>query len=206
MFDAKLRQFIDPSLNAAGRTLAQKGVAADHITLIGLVAGLIAAICIIVEATLLALLPILASRLADGLDGAVARATEKTDFGGYLDIVSDFFFYGAIPFAFVVMNPAENAIAGAFLLLSFYINGASFLGFAVLAEKANMESSAQGEKSLYYSNGILEGGETILFFILICLLPSAFAFLAFVFGTLCFLTAFLRVFAARRIFTYKEYR
>ncbi|MEL7274379.1 MAG: hypothetical protein AAGK33_13200, partial [Pseudomonadota bacterium] len=41
---------------------------------------------------------------ADGLDGAVARATRKTDFGGYLDITCDFLFYGAIPLAFVLHN------------------------------------------------------------------------------------------------------
>ena len=148
----------------------------------------------------MALVPLLASRLADGLDGAVARATRQTDFGGYLDIAADFLFYGMIPLAFVLIDPAGNGAAGAFLLASFYVNGTTFLGFAILAEKHGHRTTAQGHKSLYYSNGILEGTETILFFVLLCLFAPYFAPLAWVFGALCFLTAALRVRAAYRIY------
>lgn len=204
MLDATARRLIDPPLNAAGRSLAARGVTADAVTLSGLVVGLLAAVMIASGWPLLAVVPLLASRIADGLDGAVARASQKTDFGGYLDIACDFLFYGAIPFAFVVMNPDANAVAGAFLLTSFYFNGTSFLGYAVLAEKRGMETSAQGVKSLYFSNGLLEGTETIVFFVLLCLFPASFATLAWIFGTLCFATATLRLFAARRVFAMKE--
>ena len=200
MLDARARQIIDPPLNALGRTLARTGISANAVTLIGLVLGLLSAVMIAQGAPLAALIPLLASRLADGLDGAIARATQKTDFGGYLDIASDFLFYGAVPVGFVVLNPTDNAIAGAVLLLSFYFNAASFLGFAILAEKRGMETSAQGSKSLYYSNGLLEGTETILFFVALCLMPWAFAPLAWVFAILCFATAALRIWAAREIF------
>lgn len=206
MLDATARKLIDPPLNAIGAALSRRGVTADGVTLAGLVLGLFAAFLIAVGWTVLALFPLLASRIADGLDGAVARATQKTDFGGYLDIACDFLFYGAIPFAFVVLDPSANAIAGAFLLMSFYFNGTSFLGYAILAEKRDMETSAQGLKSLYFSNGLLEGTETIVFFIALCLFPASFAMLAWIFGTLCFATATLRLFAARRVFTSKENR
>lgn len=200
MLDVAARRLIDPPLNQCGRFLAARGIAADVVTLVGLGLGLLAALLIGFGWTLIALMPLLLSRLADGLDGAVARATSKTDFGGYLDIAADFMFYGAIPFAFVVMNPAANAVPGAFLLLSFYVNGTSFLGFAIMAEKRGMETSHQGDKSLYFSNGLLEGTETIAFFVLLCLFPAAFGLLAWAFGLLCFVTAVLRIFAARRIF------
>ncbi|AKS47769.1 Phosphatidylglycerophosphate synthase [Octadecabacter temperatus] len=204
MLDATARKLIDPPLNALGKTLAARGVTADGVTLAGLVLGLIAALTIAVGLPFLALIPLLASRVADGLDGAVARASKTTDFGGYLDIACDFLFYGAIPFAFVVLDPSANAIAGAFLLMSFYFNGTSFLGYAILAEKRGLETSAQGVKSLYFSNGLLEGTETIVFFVLLCLFPTSFAVLAWIFGSLCFATATLRLFAARRVFTMKE--
>lgn len=200
MLDRTARRLIDPPLNAFGRGLAARGWSADGVTILGLALGLMAAALIALGAPGWALVPLLASRIADGLDGAVARATRKTDFGGYLDIVADFLFYGAIPAAFVVLDPAANGIAGAVLLCSFYVNGTSFLGFAVLAEKRRMATDAQGQKSLYYSNGLLEGTETILFFVLICLFPGAFHWLAWVFGLLCFATAALRVLAARRLF------
>ncbi len=201
MIDGRVRTLIDPPLNAFGRSLAARGATANGVTLAGLGIGLIAALMICCGLPGLAVVPLLISRIADGLDGAVARATQKTDFGGYLDIAADFLFYGMIPLAFVVMDPQTNGLAGAFLLTSFYFNGTSFLGFAILAEKHDMTTRAQGEKSLYYSNGILEGTETIVFFVLLCLLPAWFVPMAYLFGTACFATGILRIYGAHRTFS-----
>jgi phosphatidylglycerophosphate synthase len=200
MLDSTMRRLIDPPLNAAGRALARRGVTPDAVTLAGLGFGLVMAAMIAGGAGALALLPLALSRLADGLDGAVARATAKTDFGGYLDITCDFVFYGAIPLAFALRDPAANALPAAFLLATFYINGASFLGFALLAERRGLTTEAQGEKSLYYSAGLLEGTETIVFFALLCLLPQHFAPLAWVFGALCLVTTAARMLLAARVF------
>lgn len=200
MFDSRLRKLIDPPLNALGARLAALGIGANAVTLIGLGLGLAAALAVAFGQFAAGFALILLSRLADGLDGAVARATQPTVFGGYLDIVSDFAFYGAVPLGFVVFDPTANGLAGAALLLSFYINGASFLGFAILAEKRGIETRAQGIKSLYYSNGLLEGGETIVFLLVLCLLPGLFAPLAFIFGALTLVTAVLRLYGAWRLF------
>jgi len=200
MLDAAARRLIDPPLNRLGVRLARWGFTANQITLAGLALGLTAAALIAFGLPQLSVAFLLASRLADGLDGAVARATRKSDFGGYLDIACDFLFYGAVPLAFVLADPTRNGAAGAFLLTSFYFNGTSFLGFAILADRHGMETRAQGVKSLYFSNGLLEGTETILFFLMICLLPHYFTPLAWIFGTLCFLTATLRLFAAYGMF------
>ncbi|NVO29405.1 CDP-alcohol phosphatidyltransferase family protein [Donghicola sp. C2-DW-16] len=200
MFDAALRPLIDPTLNRLGRGLARAGFSANGVTLAGLALGLAAAGCIAVGLTNLGLALMLASRLADGLDGAIARATKGTDFGGYLDITCDFLFYGAIPLGFVVLDPAANGLAGAFLLTSFYFNGASFLGYAILAEKHGMQTAKRGAKSLYFTGGILEGAETIGFFALICLWPVLFAPASYVFGALCFVTAISRILLARQVF------
>lgn len=200
MLDARLRPLIDPILNRQGRALARAHVGADTVTAAGLALGLAAAALIALGAPGWALLPLLLGRLADGLDGAVARATQKTDLGGYLDIAADFLFYGAVPMGFVWLDPAVNGAAGAFLLTSFYINGATFLGYAILAERRKMETSARGAKSLYFTGGLLEGTETIAFFVLICLVPAWFVPAAWVFGTLCFVTAGSRVLLARQVF------
>lgn len=200
MLDHHIRPVIDPALNAMGRGIARTGLSANQVTLIGLALGLGAAFMIAISAPEWALLPLLASRVADGLDGAVARATQGTDFGGYLDIVADFLFYGAVPMAFVLADPAQNGAAGAFLLTSFYVNGTSFLGFAVLAEKHEMRTDARGVKSLYFTGGLLEGAETIAFFAALCLFPAYFTPMAWIFGALCFVTALSRVALARKVF------
>lgn len=200
MLDATLRRIVDPPLNRLGRALAAAGIGANAVTLAGFALGLIAAALIALGAPLAALVPLLAGRLADGLDGAVARATRPTDFGGFLDILCDFVFYGAVPLAFVLADPAANGAAGAFLIASFYANGSAFLAFAAVAERRKITTTARGVKTLYYVGGLLEGGETILFFILLCLLPDWFAALAWGFGALCFLSAAARVALAWRVF------
>lgn len=200
MLDGFMRRRLDPMLNAWGVKLAARGFRANHITLAGLAVGLTAAGMIAMGAPFgLALIPLLMGRVADGLDGAVARAGQKTDFGGYLDIVCDFLFYGAIPLAFAIRDPA-NAIAAAFLLTSFYVNGASFLAYAIFAEKYGLKTASRGEKSLFFTAGLLEGTETIVFFVVICLWPSGFIGLAYGFGVLCFITALARIALAKKTF------
>lgn len=201
MLDGMIRDVIDAPLNRGGRWLAARGASADAVTIVGLALGLAGAALVALgwSGALVALL-VLASRLADGLDGAVARAQGKSDFGGYLDIVCDFAFYGAIPLGFVLADPAGNGAAGAFLLAAFYVNGATFLGYAILAAKRGMETRSRGEKSLYFTAGLLEGTETILFFLLIVLVPSLFVPAAWVFGALCLVTASARMALAVRTF------
>jgi len=196
VLDGYARKIIDGPLNMVGKQIAKTGVTANQVTLAGLVLGLIAAISIALGNVQAGLWVLLISRLADGLDGAVARATHKTDFGGFWDIVADFFFYGAIPVAFVVLDPANNAIAGAVLLMSFYFNGGTFLGYAILAEKHKLSTQQRGSKSLYFSTGLLEGTETIAFFVALCVWPQHFAILAYLFAAACFYTAASRIWLA----------
>lgn len=193
MFDGRLRQMIDPPLDRMGHRLAAAGLTADQVTIAGFLVGMLAGLAIANQLYLLGLLLLGAGRIADGLDGAVARATTKTDRGGFLDIVLDFFFYGAIPAAFAIANPAANALPAALLLLSFYMNGSAFLGFAVMAAKRGIETEAQGQKSLYYLTGLAEGAETIAMFALACIFPAAFPWLAYLFAAICGVSALARV-------------
>ena len=200
MFDGVMRKLMDPVLTKAGTWAASQGFHANQVTLWGLALGVMAAALIGAGApTVWALAPLLANRIADGIDGALARAKGKTDFGGFLDIVADFAFYGLIPFAFALRDSA-NALPASFLLLSFYVNGASFLGFAILAEKRGLQTSVRGDKSLYFSVGIMEGAETIAVLTAMCVWPQFFAPIAWVFGALCGTTALARVLLARQVF------
>lgn len=201
MLDGRLKRQLDPVLDRIGVTLARSGITANGLTLAGLVIGVAAAAAIVAGQLWLAAALIIASRLCDGLDGAVARATTRTDFGGFLDIVLDFAFYGLIPFAFVVADPAANGLAGGLLILSFYVNGASFLAFAILAEKRGLSTQSHGKKSLYFTTGLAEAGETIAVFLAFCLWPDAFSWIATAFAIICFYTALSRLLQARAVFT-----
>ncbi len=198
MLDPWCRRIIDPPLNAAGRRLAQAGIGADAMTLAGLTIGLAAVPALAWGQYGLALGLILANRLADGLDGAIARARGPTDRGGYLDIVADFAFYGLVPFGFALADPARNALPAAFVLASFMGTASSFLAFAALAAKRGLTTAARGRKSFYHLGGLAEGTETILFLVACCLLPQWFPLLAWGFGALCWLTTLGRVAAGWR--------
>ncbi|MEP3429264.1 MAG: CDP-alcohol phosphatidyltransferase family protein [Roseibium sp.] len=193
MLDARLRPLIDPPLNKAGEFLAKIGVSANAVTLVGFGLGILAAIAIACGYTMIGFVFIALNRLFDGLDGAVARATHKTDLGGYLDITLDFFFYGAIPIAFAIQNPSVNALPAAALLASFYANGSAFLAFAIMAEKRKLSTEQRGSKSLYYLGGLAEGTETIALFFLMALVPNWFPVLAWSFAAVCTVSASARV-------------
>lgn len=199
MFDARLRPLIDPPMNALGARLARAGVSADQVTWAGFALGIAGCGAIVLGWFALALALILVSRLADGLDGAVARATVKTDRGGFLDIVLDFIFYGAVPLAFAWSDPAANALAAATVLLAYFANGSAFLGYAIMAAKRGEETSAQGQKSLFYLAGLAEGFETILITCLWCLAPTWFAPLAYAYAALVAASAAARIAHAARV-------
>ena len=90
----------------------------------------------------------------------------------------DSIFYGADPLAFAVLDLEQNALPAAVLLLSYFANGTTFLTYAITVESRNIETTAQGVKSLHYMTGLAEGGETIDAIILFCLFPAYFPFIA----------------------------
>ncbi|MFZ1682139.1 MAG: CDP-alcohol phosphatidyltransferase family protein [Rhizobiaceae bacterium] len=199
MIDGWARARIDPFVRKVAALLLPTGVAANTVSWAGLAIGLSAAFAIALGAYVAGLALLLASRLADALDGEIARARGKTDFGGFLDLTLDFAFYGAIPLGFAVADP-RFALPAAALIAAFYVNGASFLGFALLAEKRGLTTDLRGDKSIYFTGGLAEAGETLIVFSLMCLAPAWFPVLAWGFAAICLLTALMRISAAQRAF------
>ena len=193
MLDRAIQQALRPVMTRAARGLVRLGVGADAISVAGFVTGMSAAGAIAFQHFLAGLALLLLSRLMDGLDGAVARATTPTDRGGFLDITLDFLFYAAIPLAFAVADPAANALPAAVLLASFIGTGSSFLAFAAVAEKQKLQSLAFPDKSFYFLGGLTEATETIAAFVAMCLWPQWFGPMAYGFAALCAITTALRI-------------
>jgi phosphatidylglycerophosphate synthase len=191
MLDARLRPLIDPPLNRGGAVLAGLGVTANGLTFTGLALGLAGAAAIAFGQIGWGLALIIANRLLDGLDGAVARVRGPSDLGGYFDIVADFAFYVSVPLGFGVLAPA-NQLPALVLVASFVLTCVSFLAFAVIAGKRGATTQAHGKKSFFYSTGLAEGTETIIVFIAMCLWPAWFGPIAYAYAALCVLTVFQR--------------
>ena len=140
----------------------------------------------------LALLLIGLNRIADGIDGALARLHGPTDRGAFLDIALDFAFYAFVPLGFALHDPAANALPAAILIASFVGTGSSFLAFAVIAARRGLTAPRFPKKGLYYLGGLTEGTETIAPFAAFCLWPASFPVLALIFAALCAVTTAMR--------------
>lgn len=193
MLDRWSLKLIKPPLQQAAKLAVDYRISANQISWAGFAIGMLALPMLALEQYSIALLLIVLNRIADGLDGAVARLTHPTEQGAYLDIVLDFIFYSAIVFGFALANPTQNALPAAALIFSFIGTGSSFLAFAILAERLKLHSMVYPNKGFYYLNGITEGTETILFFVVMCLLPAYFPVIAWLFFTLCVITTVTRV-------------
>jgi phosphatidylglycerophosphate synthase len=193
MLDRAAIAVLKPLLDIGAGVLVRRGIGADAVTLAGFGIGIAAAVAIGFSLPGWGLALLLVSRLADGLDGAVARLTRTTDRGAFLDITLDFLFYASIPLAFAIADPGANALPAAVLLAAFIGTGSSFLAFAVLAERRGLASTAFPQKGFYYLGGLTEATETLICFGLMCLWPDRFAWWAYGFSALCALTIVTRI-------------
>lgn len=200
MFDRSVSQLIAPAVQGLARHAKRLGLTANQLTLLGFLLGIFAALLIAFGAYLAGAVAILASRLLDALDGAVARLTQATDAGGFLDIALDFVFYASIPLAFAISDPARNALPAAVLLAAFIGTGSSFLAFAVMAAKRGLSNLATPNKSFYFLGGLTEASETLLCFMAMCVWPGWFIELAYGFAALCAITTVTRIWWGWRTF------
>lgn len=192
MIDARLAPLQAWILRKPAAALHRRGFRADQITLAGFALGLLGVLALAFGGYALALGLLALNRLADGIDGAVARLSTPTDRGAFLDIALDFAFYALFPLGFALADPAANALPAAILIASFIGTGSSFLAFAVIAAKRGKTAADYPSKGIYYLGGLTEGAETIAIFAAMCLFPLAFPALAYIFATACAVTTLMR--------------
>ncbi|MFP7761569.1 CDP-alcohol phosphatidyltransferase family protein [Marisediminicola sp. LYQ134] len=187
MLDAPVRRVLDPVLAGVAAAIDRPGITPDRLTVAGLVLGLGSAGAAAAGLWPLALVLWLVSRVADGLDGTLARRRRATiaatsagvvgsesgpgsatvgrasEAGGFLDIVADFVVYGATVVGVAVgVTTAFDAPWWPFLLVLFayYVNGTAFLAFSSIAERTGR--TLDDGRSLSFLGRIAEGTETIV--------------------------------------------
>ena len=199
MIDRELNRYTSGHLDRIANVLYGKGVDPNWVTLLGLALAFLCFVALSFGLFYLGLILILINRFLDGLDGSLARLGTPRKFGAFFDITSDFAFYALIPLGFAVFSPYENALPTAFLLAAFYVNGSGFLTEAIIVEKYNIKID-QSDKGFFYSSGLIEGFETICFFLFICFFPNFYANAAYIFFTVTLLTHVIRVFKSFKRF------
>ncbi len=194
MLDATVRRALEPSLDALAATLARLGVRATALTVAGWSVGVGACALVATGHWHLALVGWLLNRVLDGLDGPLARQTGSTDLGGFLDIVADFSIYGGFVVAAAVAEP-DARLACLVLLGTYYLSGTAFLALSSLLERRGEAARAEvaDGRSLLFVGGLAEGTETVLAYVLICLLPQHLELIAAIFAVAVALTALQRI-------------
>ena len=210
MFDSALRPLLDGPLARAAAVLDRPWLSPDQITIAGLALGLGSAATAAAQLWWLSLALWLLSRLADGLDGPLARLRQDrsprdgapsahSGAGGFLDITADFTVYGA-----TVVGVAIGATAGQgapwwpflLVLLAYYVNGTALLAFSSIAERTG--HTIEDGRSLSFLGGLAEGTETITVHSLWLLLPAIAWQIALVWAAVVALSAAQRIVAGYR--------
>jgi phosphatidylserine synthase len=206
VLDAAVRRVLDGPLDRAAGVLDRPWCSPDRLTTAGLVLGLGSAGAAAGRLWPLALVLWLVSRLADGLDGPLARrrqargAPGDAGAGGFYDITADFLVYGS---TVVGVGVGATAAYGASwapfvaVLLTYYVNGTAFLAFSSIAERSGR--TLDDGRSLSFLGGLAEGTETIVVHSLWLLLPFAAAPIAWVWAAVVGVGALHRLWAGYRL-------
>ncbi|RJT81077.1 CDP-alcohol phosphatidyltransferase family protein [Arthrobacter cheniae] len=222
MFDTKLRPILAPALDRAAALLDVSWISPNKLTGANLVLGMASAGLAAAQLWVPSLIAWLLCRLADGLDGPLARRrahpAQSTQThaqaqaqaharahvpdngqGGFWDICADFVVYGA-----TVIGVAVGATAGfgapwlpfLLVLFAYYINGSVFLAFSSIAEKTGR--TIEDGRSLSFLGGLAEGTETVVVHSLWLLLPFVSWQIALIWALLVSISATERIISGYR--------
>ncbi len=191
MLDAPVRRLVGPPLDAVARVLDRIGISPLAVTASGWLVGVGACVAAGTGHWWVALVLWLLNRLLDGLDGPLARRTGATDLGGFLDIVADFSIYAGFVVAVAIERP-EARIAALVLLMTYYLSGSAFLALSSVLERRR-ESGRADDRSLRFVGGLAEGTETVIVYVLFCLLPAYAEPIAWAFAAAVGVTALQRL-------------
>jgi phosphatidylglycerophosphate synthase len=200
MFDTPLRQFKDQIGTPLARRMSR--VSPTFISILGLAIGLLATYAAYKQQYLWAFGLWYLNRVLDGLDGLIARITNgQTDLGGYVDILTDFVVYAAVPLGLVAGSPSsERYLALAFLLAAYYVNTASWMYLAAILEKRAIRDP-ECQTTIVMPAGLIGGFETIVVYGIFLLFPTHIAILFSVFATLVIVTTLQRLIWAKHNLT-----
>jgi CDP-diacylglycerol--glycerol-3-phosphate 3-phosphatidyltransferase len=157
MFDGKFRTPVDRAVKPIGNGLRRTGLTPDHLTVVGLLVGVGAAIAIGSGRLKLGLVLVILAALPDLLDGALAKASGAASqrgafFDSTVDRITDFLLLGGIAWYFASEHSPHMA------LLPYSVAAVSSV---ISYQRAKAESLGLDAKG-----GLMERAERI---VLICL-------------------------------------
>ena len=164
MIETHLRNRVQPLFNTIGTRFAACHISANNITLLALLTGLCAALCIATSHLKAALCLLMLSGLFDMLDGTVARLNGTShNFGAYCDLVADRMVEAAVIIGFAWVYP-EHIFAYLLFFAAVMLHFSTFVAAGALFP--NM-----GAKSMHYDASIVERAEAFMGFFAMLVWP-----------------------------------
>ena len=168
------------------RVCLNREITANQVTLLSCISGVAVIPAYVFAGAWLATLLLLLSGLLDVLDGSIARQSQTdSPLGSLCDILSDRIVESATIIALYVSIEGSGFYC-LLMMASILLCVTSFLLAAIY-------TAPEGEKSFYYSPGLMERAEAFAFFIVMMWLPDYFAVLSIIFTLLVSYTAWVRV-------------
>lgn len=163
MFDGHLRTSVDRAVGPIGSLLRKTRLSPDHLTIVGLVVAVGAAVAIGAGYLSFGLLLVVLAALPDLLDGALAKASNSSSqrgafFDSVIDRITDALLFGGVAWHFASEEGSHMAI------LPMAVLGASGL---ISYQRAKAESLGLDAKG-----GIMERAERIILLCIGLLFPA----------------------------------
>jgi CDP-diacylglycerol---glycerol-3-phosphate 3-phosphatidyltransferase len=183
MFDGKFRSSVDRAVKPVGDGLRRTGMSPDHLTIMGLLVAVGAAVAIGAGQLRLGLVLVILAALPDLFDGALAKASNTSSqrgafFDSVIDRVTDALLFGGVAWYFASEESAHLS------LLPFAIMA---LSSVISYQRAKAESLGLDAKG-----GLMERAERIILFCLGLLIPPLLIPILWVMLVLTLITAVQR--------------
>ncbi len=186
-------------LSAPARALAKLGVSPNAVSVFGAACGVASGVLVARGYVSIGIGLWLFGRLLDALDGILARESGSASaFGGYLDITLDMAAYSAMLLGFAVIHP-EGGIVWDVVLMGYILVTTTTLALSSLIEKQNARVLPGNNRSLQFTPGFAEAGETTAVYVLLAAFSGWATAIAWVWAALCFATVVQRTLLARRL-------
>lgn len=153
MFDGKFRAPVDAAVKPLGAALRNTRLTPDHLTVVGLVVGALAAVAVGAGRLRLGLVLVILAALPDLLDGALAKASDSSSqrgafFDSTVDRITDALLLGGIAYYFAETRDPRLAV------LPFAVSAVSSV---ISYQRAKAESLGLDAKG-----GLMERAERIV--------------------------------------------
>jgi CDP-diacylglycerol--glycerol-3-phosphate 3-phosphatidyltransferase len=183
MFDGKFRASVDRAVTPIGAGLRRTGMSPDHLTVMGMLVAVGAAVAIGAGELRLGLILVILAALPDLFDGALAKASNTSSqrgafFDSVIDRITDALLFGGVAWYFASEESPHMA------MLPFAVLGVSSVISYMRAKAESLGLDAKG--------GLMERAERIILFCLGLLIPPLLIPILWVMLALTALTAVQR--------------